>query len=90
MTRTGCRRQILKSLKSNRYMWRSIDGIVKETKFSTSEVKNQISVLKNEGLIIQSSKPDKKGRELYALKEKYFSKKNIVSMMISAFADQVK
>lgn len=83
-------KQVLDSLKNSKYLWRSVEGIAKENNLAQMEVNSQIANLKRKGLIIESSRRDKKGRELYALKEKYFSKKNIFSRIISALADEVK
>jgi hypothetical protein len=82
--------QIYQSIENSKYIWRTAESISKEIEVPMVQIKVEIEVLRLSGVIIISSKTNRAGLCLYTTKEKYYSRKNIFSRVMSVLADQVK
>ena len=60
--------QIIRSLQSPKFNWRTADGIAKETGLDTGDV---ATVLENSPEVIRSSSANTAGEALYTLRDRY-------------------
>jgi hypothetical protein len=60
---------VLKALNNPKYKWRTIRGIAKETNLDTATVLNVFEQSDSE--IVRSSRPSKRGDELFATREHF-------------------
>lgn len=59
--------QVINALLHPKYHWRTISGIVKETKTSESEAREYLDILIKKKKVRKSYVPDADGNELYGL-----------------------
>ena len=76
------------ALESPKFKWRTIEGIVKETKLDAVTVTGNMSA--NAALIIKSTIPDKDGRVLFTTKDHYREKSSLWERLESAITNKVQ
>ena len=82
------RRKIKHALEDDRYVWRTIEGIVKDTGLSEVTVEN--AVLWDDRMdVISASYPDDKGRALYTTREHYQKKRSLGWRVVGAIAGKM-
>jgi hypothetical protein len=79
------RRKIVKALEDDRYVWRTVDGIVKDTALPTETVENAVQWDDEIDAII-ASYPDEKGRTLYTTRRHYQEKRPFGWRVLGAIA----
>jgi predicted transcriptional regulator len=80
--------RVIKALENPNYDWRTMDGVAKETKLSRERVFEIIESLSD--IVIRSSVPDEKGRDLYSTRKHYSKTQSLVSQVLSASSDKFK
>jgi hypothetical protein len=80
---------VLAALANEKYQWRTIDGITRETGLSRQEV---ASILASElaDVVIRSAVKDRHGRTLYTTRIRYKKTRTLGSRILSALSDQVR
>lgn len=79
---------IIEALENPNYDWRTIEGIVKDTKLSLEKINDIIKILDKK--IIRSSIPDEKGHPLYTTRKHYKETHGIFSRIGNVVANQVR
>jgi hypothetical protein len=79
------RRKIVEALENDRYIWRTVDGIVKDTGLSKVTVENAVQ-WDDEVDAIVASYPDNKGRTLYTTRRHYQKKRPFGWRVLGAIA----
>lgn len=79
---------VLKALRDSPFLWRTIDGIAAETKLDRDIVRAELQCLGDQ--VIRSGIPDRKGRSLFALRDRYKKKSRTVNRILTAFSDVVR
>lgn len=79
------RRKIVEALENDRYVWRTIDGIVKDTGLPRVTVENGVQWDDEIDAII-ASYPDNKGRTLYTTRRHYQKKRPFGWRVLGAIA----
>jgi hypothetical protein len=74
---------VLRALANEKYKWRTIEGVSKETGIPEAEVHQIIGSHPN--LIIQSSIPDRQGRPLYTTREHYRQSQGRIARLRNIF-----
>jgi hypothetical protein len=82
--------QVVRALENPKYDWRTIDGISTETGISPQQVSLILQFLPSVVDIVQSSAPDKKGRQLFTTRNHFNRRQSIASRILSAFSDRIK
>lgn len=80
--------KVLKALADQRFKWRTVNGLAKDSGLDVSEVR-QILKAKEE-LIVQSSVPSTKGEDLFTLRELYSTKESLGSQLLGAFKGRAR
>ena len=81
------RNAVLNALEDDRYVWRTIDGIAKDTGLDSDTIWVILDDPATELLI--SSYPDERGRGLYTTRRHYKSKRSVGWRLLGAIADKV-
>jgi len=79
------RRKVVQALEDDRYVWRTIDGIVKDTGLPRVTVENAVQWDDEIDAII-ASYPDDKGRTLYTTRRHYQQKRPFGWRVLGAIA----
>lgn len=79
------RQKITKALEDDRYVWRTIDGIVKDTDLPRVTVENAVQWDEEIDAIVASD-PDDKGRTLYTTRRHYQKKRPFGWRVLGAIA----
>lgn len=72
---------VINALEDNRYKWRTIKGIVKQTNMPEEIISRAISILSESGKVVQSSVPSKDGQQLFTTRTHYRKKSPITSRL---------
>lgn len=75
-------------LESQKYKWRTIEGIVKETGLDAVTVVGNLSA--NDSVVIKSSIPDKEGRNLFTTRDHYREKSTLWERLESAITNKAQ
>ena len=81
------RQAVLNALEDDRYVWRTIDGIAKDTGLDPDTIWTVLDDPATELLI--SSYPDERGRGLYTTRKHYKAKRSFGWRLLGAIADKV-
>ena len=79
---------VIGALENPDYDWRTIDGIVNDTKLSPDKVLQIIKLLESE--VIRSSIPDEKGRPLYTTRKHYSMTHSLANRFLNAASNRIK
>jgi len=79
------RRKIVEALENDHYVWRTVDGIVKDTGLPRVTVENAVQ-WDDEIDAIVASYPDNKGRTLYTTRRHYQEKRPFGWRVLGAIA----
>jgi len=79
------RRKIVEALENDRYVWRTVDGIVKDTGLPRTTVENAVQ-WDDEIDAIVASDADDKGRTLYTTRRHYQKKRPLGWRVLGAIA----
>ena len=79
------RRKIVEALENDHYVWRTVDGIVKDTGLTRVTVENAVQ-WDDEIDAIVASYPDNKGRTLYTTRRHYQEKRPFGWRVLGAIA----
>jgi hypothetical protein len=79
------RRKIVEALENDHYVWRTVDGIVKDTGLPRTTVENGVQ-WDDEIDAIVASYPDNKGRTLYTTRRHYQKKRPFGWRVLGAIA----
>lgn len=79
------RRKVLKALEDDRYVWRTIEGIVKDTGLPETTVENAV-LWDPQVDTITASYPDEKGRTLFTTRSHYQKKRSLGWRVLGAIA----
>jgi len=81
------RELVISALEDDRYDWRSLDGIARQTDLERAQIRRIIGDLG--ALVVRSSIPDEEGRALYTTRSHYNSTHSIGARLLNALADKV-
>jgi hypothetical protein len=79
---------VIKALETDKYKWRTINGIAKECGMPADEVRNIIRSLGDK--IIKGSETSEMGEELYTTRERYYTKRDFFTRLLTAVSGSVK
>jgi hypothetical protein len=78
---------VIAALENPDYDWRTIEGIVNDTKLSPERVLHIIKTLESE--LIRSSIPDEKGRPLYTTRKHYSETHSVYNRFINVVGNRI-
>lgn len=81
------RRKIIEALENDRYVWRTIDGIIKDTGLDADTIWAVLDDPTTD--LVVSSFPDERGRGLYTTRRHYRVKRSVGWRLLGAIADKV-
>ena len=79
------RQKVIAALEDDRYVWRTVDGIVKDTGLPRTTVENALQ-WDDEVDAIVASYPDNEGRTLYTTRKHYQKKRTFGWRVLGAIA----
>jgi hypothetical protein len=79
---------VLKALNNDDFMWRTAEGIARETDLSLEAVNSVLSSLSDS--LIQSAVPNENGRTRYTTLEHYRAHAGILRRVLDTLSDQVR
>jgi len=79
---------VMDALSDERYLWRTAEGIARDTGFSTRLVKSVL--IHSSDSVIRSVMDDEQGRPLYTTPQHYRAHAGILRRALSALCDQVR
>jgi hypothetical protein len=82
------RRKVTEALEDNRYVWRTIEGIVKDTGLSAAKVENAV-LWDDQVDAITASYRDEKGRTLFTTRRHYQKKRSLGWRVVGAIAGKM-
>lgn len=82
------RRKVVAALEDDRYVWRTIEGIVKDTGLSETTVENAV-LWDDQVDSITASYPDKDGRTLFTTRRHYQKKRSFGWRVLGAIAGKM-
>jgi hypothetical protein len=75
------------ALENDRYKWRTVEGLVKETGLDAVTIVGSMSA--NDAVVLRSSIPDKTGRDLFTTKDHYKEKSSYWERLQSVITNKV-
>lgn len=80
---------VLHALQESSYTWRTIDGIANDTGLDREQV---LYILEHDlgNAIVRAAKPDKNGRSLFALKDKYEAARSFGNKVLTVLSDRIR
>lgn len=82
--------RVVESLNEQGYDWRTVSGIARETSLDEGLINKTIFDLQRKGVVIESSKLDKNGREIFTTRDKYMGKRNFANHLFTALSDKIR
>jgi hypothetical protein len=82
--------QVVKALNSEKFIWRTVSGISKETLLPENIIEIELDKLKRKGVVVVSTRKDITGRILYTTPQRYKSSKNLFNRVLTVLSDKVK
>lgn len=81
---------IIKAIENEAYWWRSVESLAKETEFSETLIKDIISCLIEENIIVIAPRCDKLGRTLFTTRNHYKKTRPFFVKLMSALTDRIQ
>ena len=81
---------IIKAIENEAYWWRSVESLAKETEFSETLIKDIISCLIEENIIVIAPRCDKLGRTLFTTRNHYKKTRPFFVKLMTALADRIQ
>jgi len=80
---------VAEALRNSKYVWRTVDGIAKETKLPPRDILYALESDLSDS-VVRSSIPDQKGRSLYAMRDRYQRRRSVVNRVLSVLSDEIR
>jgi hypothetical protein len=79
---------IISALENQKYVWRTVDGIVKETALDKSIVESALDVLGRSGVMVEATKPGT-NEPVYTTRKRYKQTHNFFQLSVSALTNSI-
>lgn len=80
---------VAEALQNPKYVWRTVEGIARETKLPPGDVLYALESDLSDS-VVRSSIPDRKGRSLYATRDRYLKRRSVVNRVLSVLSDEIR
>ena len=82
------RSALIDALEKKDFKWRTVDGLAKELAASPGNIMTELQALIDEGVVIRSTVPTKKGEELFTTRRHYSEFASPAERLVAAFRNR--
>jgi hypothetical protein len=79
--------KVVAALENNKYAWRTINGLIRETNFDFNEVFSVLKKLEADGELVQARNPDEDGHDLFTTRNYYNRSRSFIDKIRASWAD---